>query len=137
MKAVLDHIALAVNDMDAMIAFYSTVLGLRAERVEDWRQGRSLFPFVRLNDTTIIDLFPKILWESVFKQADGCAGPPNLNHFCLAVDRDEWEPLLERLSAAGVAIDSGPMTLSGARGDGLAVYLADPDGNKLEVRFYE
>jgi len=139
MQAVLDHIVLAVFDIDAMLAFYCDLLGLRAERVDAYRDGRAPFPFVRLNDATIIDLLPRALWqsgvdESAQERPDRFV---NLNHFCLAVSAAEWQPLLARLQAAGVEIDSGPMTLSGARGDALAIYVTDPDGNKLELRFYE
>ncbi len=140
MKAVLDHIVLAVLDMDAMLAFYCGVVGLPAERVDAYRDGSALFPFVRLGESTIIDLFPREMWA---KGLEGSAEQqragrfPNLNHFCLAVDAAEWEPLLARFAAAGVAIDSGPMRLSGARGEALAIYVADPEGNKLEVRFYD
>ncbi|MBI5503687.1 MAG: VOC family protein [Deltaproteobacteria bacterium] len=140
MKAVLDHIVLAVVDMDAMLAFYCDVIGLQAERVDAYRDGRALFPLLRLNDTSIIDLLPRTLWEmqsfgSTPQQRPGHF--PNLNHFCIAVDAGQWQPLLARLTAAAVEIDSGPMTLSGARGDALAIYVLDPDGNKLEVRFYD
>jgi len=140
MKAVLDHIVLAVDDLDAMLTFYCSVLGLQAERVEAYRAGQALFPFVRLNGNTIIDLLPRTLWEMRFGESAAAQRSgrfPNLDHFCIAVDRSEWNPLLERLAAAGVAIDSGPMTLSGARGDALAIYVADPDGNKVEIRFYD
>lgn len=140
MKAVLDHIVLAVFDMDAMLAFYCDVLGLQAERVDAYREGRALFPFVRLSETAIIDLLPRTLWEMGFSgsaEQQKPGGFHNLNHFCVAVEGADWEPLLARLAAAGVEIDSGPMTLSGARGDALAIYLMDPDGNKLEVRFYD
>jgi len=29
------------------------------------------------------------------------------------------------------------MKLSGAEGDGIAIYIHDPDGNQLEIRYYE
>lgn len=140
MKAVLDHLVLAVLDMDAMLAFYCGVLGLEAERVDAYRDGRALFPLVRLGDSTVIDLLPPALWAMGGESSgerDAAGRRCNLNHFCLAVDAGQWQPLLARLAEAGVEIESGPMTLSGARGDAPAIYVSDPDGNKLELRYYE
>ena len=42
-----------------------------------------------------------------------------------------------RLAAAGVDIEMGPLMLSGARGDGTSIYVRDPDGNRVELRYYD
>lgn len=56
----------------------------------------------------------------------------NLNHFCLLVDDD-----VEQLAASG-ALDviDGPGERCGARGQGLSIYLKDPDGNVVELKNY-
>jgi len=134
MKLELDHIVLAVKDMDAMLGFYLGAIGLAPHRVEEYRSGSALFPCARINASTILDLLPPALWSA------GEAAPstfPNLNHFCIALERDEWDPLLARLAAAGVEVEAGPMTLSGARGDGTSIYVRDPDGNRVELRHYD
>lgn len=134
MKLELDHIVLAVRDVDAMLAFYTGVVGLTPHRVDEYRAGAALFPCVRINDATLIDMLPPLLWDA----GDGAARTfPNLNHFCIALEADEWDALLGRLDKAGVAIEAGPMTLSGARGDGTSIYVHDPDGNKVELRHYD
>lgn len=46
-----------------MIAFYSKVLMFETERLEKYRAGDAPFPSVRLNLDTVIDLFPKKMWE--------------------------------------------------------------------------
>ena len=53
----MDHIVLRVRDVEESLRFYSEVLGLAVERVEQWRAGEVRFPSVRLNADTIIDLF--------------------------------------------------------------------------------
>lgn len=134
MKLELDHVVLAVRDMDAMLRFYLDVVGLAPHRVDEYRDGRALFPCARINDGTLIDLLPPALWGG-----DASTPPPsspNMNHFCVALDAAAWEPLLARLAAAGVELEAGPMTLSGARGDGTSVYVRDPDGNRVEFRYY-
>ena len=47
MKLELDHIVLAVRDMDPMLRFYLEVIGLAPHRVEEYRQGAALFPCSR------------------------------------------------------------------------------------------
>ncbi len=133
MQADLDHIVLAVEDVEDSLSFYIEVLGLAPYRVTDWRNGRVIFPSVRLNPATIIDLFPPEFWAS---DEDDRDRRPNLLHFCICVAAEDWAGLLERLACAGVELEAGPMTLHGARGDAEAYYLRDPDGNQVEIRHY-
>lgn len=146
MQAALDHIVLAVRDVDRSLGFYIEVLGLEPYRVEEWREGKIIFPSVRLTPSSIIDLLPPQFWDPEYDDEDASelsssenATPgvvTNLNHFCLAVELSDWDPLMQRLAKAGVALEGGIMILHGARGDGEAVYLGDPDGNQLEIRRY-
>ena len=134
MKLELDHIVLAVTDMDAMLKFYIDVLGLTPHRVEEYRAGTVPFPCARITANTLIDLLPPAMWN--FGDA-GARTYTNLNHFCLAFERGDWDAQLTRLDAAGVEIEMGPMMLSGARGDGMSIYIRDPDGNRVELRYYD
>ena len=59
----MGHIVLNVNDDEQMIAFYTNVLMLAPERLEEYRAGDAPFPSVRLNSDTIMDLFPKKMWQ--------------------------------------------------------------------------
>ena len=63
MECLMDHIVLNVEDDEKMIAFYSKVLMFAPERLEEYRTGDVPFPSVRLNSDTVIDLFPKKLWQ--------------------------------------------------------------------------
>lgn len=53
----LDHIVLRCRDIEASLAFYTDRLGLAPDRVDEWRAGDVPFPSVRVDPTTIIDLF--------------------------------------------------------------------------------
>jgi extradiol dioxygenase family protein len=130
MKAVLDHIVLNCRDVDRQLAFYCDVVGLSPERVAEYREGRVVFPSVRLNADTLIDLAPPTLWSGDRTDA------PNLNHFCISIEASEWPLLLARLARAAVKMDAGPMTLWGAHGNATSYYLKDPEGNQLEIRCY-
>jgi catechol 2,3-dioxygenase-like lactoylglutathione lyase family enzyme len=135
MKLELDHIVLAVTDMDAMLKFYIDVLGLTPHRVEQYRAGTVPFPCARITANTLIDLLPPAMWS--FGDANERTTYTNLNHFCLALEKGDWDAQLARLEQAGVEIEMGPMMLSGARGDGMSIYIRDPDGNRVELRYYE
>lgn len=129
----LDHIVLNVRDVDRALSFYTDVIGLTAERLDQYKAGQVPFPSLRINQDTIIDLLPPEIW----------GGPQpgeartNLDHFCLAVDEGSWPALAGRLERAGIEYELGPITLSGAHGDGTAVYVRDSEGNRLELRYYE
>ena len=134
MRVAMDHIVLNVVDEERMVAFYTDVLLLESERLEEYRVGKVPFPSVRLNADTIIDFFPKKLWE---KTTGAGPGRENLNHLCVALRKTEWSELIERLSAQGVPIEEGPVPRWGAHGPGTSVYFRDPERNLIEARCYE
>ncbi|MDQ1397668.1 MAG: hypothetical protein QOG64_2927 [Acidimicrobiaceae bacterium] len=117
----LDHVVLNVADVERSLSFYGGVLGLPAMRVEEWRRGEVFFPSVRVNDSTIIDLL------AVARTGE------NADHFCLVVAPTDFE----ELKASGrFDVVEGPVTRFGARGDGTSLYIRDPDGNTVELRYY-
>jgi cytokinin dehydrogenase len=124
----LDHIVLNVSDVERSLAFYTERLGLPAERVEAWRKGELPFPSVRINQATIIDL--------VKAAAAPSERQLNLAHFCLVTDAADLDGLAAGLTAAGVAIEVGPVLRSGARGNARSIYFRDPDDNLIELRTY-
>jgi extradiol dioxygenase family protein len=93
------------------------------------------FPCARISENTLIDLLPPAMWN--FEGAGERTLYTNMNHFCIALEKSEWDAQLARLAAAGVEIELGPMMLSGARGEGTSIYIRDPDGNRVELRYYE
>jgi catechol 2,3-dioxygenase-like lactoylglutathione lyase family enzyme len=131
--SALDHIVLNVGDIDRALQFYTGVLGLAGERVELFQAGKVGFPSVRINDATIIDLFPRKNFDgrSVSEKVDG-----NLNHVCLVVDAGDFAGVIETLKANQIAIRDGPVSRWGAQGQATSVYFLDPDGNEIEIRHY-
>jgi catechol 2,3-dioxygenase-like lactoylglutathione lyase family enzyme len=121
-KAVgLDHVVLNVADVERSLAWYCDELGLQGVRVDEWRRGEILFPSVRVDDATIIDLL----------QADRTG--QNVDHICLVIESTD----LDRLKASGrFDVVGGPARLFGARGEGQGLYVRDPDGNVVELRHY-
>lgn len=117
----LDHIVLNVQDVERSLTFYCGLLGLAPVRVEEWRAGKVSFPSVRINPNTIIDFFSRPRGES------------NVDHICLAVEPLDWQEVID----SGVFdVKEGPGTRSGARGSATSLYVYDPDGNTVELRWY-
>ncbi|MEU6231702.1 VOC family protein [Kitasatospora sp. NPDC047058] len=117
-----DHLVLNVQDIEKSLEFYTGLLGLAPVRVDEWRDGKVSFPSVRVTDETIIDLFSRPRGES------------NVDHICLTVEPLDWQEVVD--SGAFTVLD-GPGPRYGARGTGTSLYVADPDGNTVELRWYE
>lgn len=130
----MDHIVLNMEDDEKMIDFYTNVLMLEPERLQEYLAGMVPFPSVRLSSETIIDLFPKKLW---LKNSTTGEGRTNLNHFCISLSKETWEDLFKRLRANNVVIEEGPVPRWGAHGTGISIYFRDPERNLIEARYYD
>jgi catechol 2,3-dioxygenase-like lactoylglutathione lyase family enzyme len=124
----LDHLVLRVVELDAMVRFYTAVLGCTLERRDDaiglvqLRAGRSL-----------VDLVPV---DGRLGRSGGAAPGlqgRNLDHFCLRVEPFDEAAIRSTLAAAGV--EGGPLEQRyGAEGSGPSIYLRDPEGNVIELK---
>ena len=124
----IDHLVLRVRDAAAMTAFYCDVLGMSVERRQDaigliqLRAGAQLVDLVAADGRL----------GRIGGAAPGAEGR-NLDHFCLTVEGFDLAAVTAHLQAHGVAVgDSG--LRYGAGGEGLSVYLTDPEGNGVELR---
>jgi catechol 2,3-dioxygenase-like lactoylglutathione lyase family enzyme len=129
----MDHIVLNVKDMDAVLDFYINVLGLSGERIDAYRQGKVPFPSVRISADTLIDLFPV---QTASADAP-TQQPEHLNHFCMVIAKTEMQQVIAHLASHGVTIDEGPATRWGAHGNGTSIYFCDPEGRRIELRYYD
>ncbi|MCK2214696.1 VOC family protein [Actinomadura sp. ATCC 31491] len=139
MEARLDHLVCWVADPSAALRFYEQVVGLPGVRAEEFREGKAGFPSVRVAPETILDL---MAYESATGVDEGTgvrgtAGHP-LNHFCLAVNREDFDALQVRLKQHEIEVTGTGTNSFGAQGIAPeAIYFPDPDGNVIEVRYYE
>jgi extradiol dioxygenase family protein len=133
-ECLMDHIVLNVENEENMMAFYSEVLQMPPERFQEYRDGEVPFPSVRLNLNTIIDLFPKNMWQ---KSTQVGQGRESLNHFCISLKKEAWDNLMKRLEANKFEIEEGPVQRWGAHGSGASIYFRDPEKNLIEARYYE
>ena len=127
----MDHIVLRVHDVERALEFYTEILGLAPYRVEEYRSGEVPFPCARINDHTLIDLFPTPDQKPVGD------GPRNLDHYCLAIESTDMVQLAEDLRRKGVnVVSDAPAQRSGARGMGNSIYIKDWEDNTIELRHY-
>jgi glyoxylase I family protein len=124
----IDHIVLRARDPEALIAFYTGALGLTVEKVQarigltQLRAGTSLIDIVAVDGPL----------GRMGGAAPGAEGR-NLDHFCLTVRGFDLERVKAHLIAHGVTPGDEGLRY-GAGGEGLSIYLTDPEGNGLELR---
>ena len=85
----LDHVVLRCADIETSLAFYCDELGLAPDRVEEWRRGETFFPSVRIDATTLIDLFPAPPGRS----PTPATARKNMEHFCLVIEPADLDAL--------------------------------------------
>ena len=124
----LDHVVFRVRDVPAMLRFYEQVLGARLERTIEELGLYQLRAGSALID--LVDVEGKLGREG--GAAPGAEGR-NVDHVCLQVLPWHGEAILAHLAAHGMA-DARISTRYGAQGFGPSIYIADPEGNTIELK---
>ena len=117
----MDHVVLVVADVERSVAWYADRLGLEPLRLDEWRRGEVFFPSLRVDDATIIDVL------------QGERSGTNVDHVCLVIAETDLQAVAD---SGRFEVLDGPDKRWGARGDGLSLYVRDPDGNTVELRHY-
>ena len=124
----IDHLVLRVTNLQAMLDFYTDVLGCSLEKIQEKiglyqvRAGNSL-----------IDIVPVDGPLGKLGGAAPAAEGRNLDHFCLRIDPFEGDQILAFLKSKG--LDPGHVeSRYGAEGDGPSIYVKDPEGNVVELK---
>lgn len=124
----IDHVVLRVVDAAAMTRFYTEVLGCTVERRQD------AIGLIQLRaGEQLIDLVPvQGRLGRMGGAAPGAEGR-NMDHLCLRVVDFDLDQVRAHLLAHGVTPgESGERY--GSTGEAMSLYLADPEGNHLELR---
>jgi catechol 2,3-dioxygenase-like lactoylglutathione lyase family enzyme len=117
----LDHLVLTVVDIDASVAFYRAVLGMREVT---FGAGRRALAF----GDQKINLHPRSAPITPHARRP-TAGSADL---CFRTDVPIAR-VVEHLAAQGVPVEDGPLERTGATSPLLSVYVRDPDGNLVEI----
>jgi catechol 2,3-dioxygenase-like lactoylglutathione lyase family enzyme len=124
-----DHVAIPVADLDAMLAFY-TSLGCR---IDDSHAPHLYAAHFGANK---INFHAPRLWQSGKFDLRGPTAKPGCGDFCF-VWSDSQAALDACLASAGAAVIEGPVARVGGRNEeGTSTYVRDPDGNLLEFIRY-
>jgi glyoxylase I family protein len=124
----IDHVVLRVRDIDAMRRFYCEVLGAVhvAYRpkfgMSHLRVGASLIDLIEVNGP--------------LGKAGGAAPGPegrNMDHLCLRVEPFDRDSIVAHLERHHVAVGDIRARF-GAGGNGVSIYLTDPEGNTVELK---
>lgn len=108
----VNHITLAVSDLERSFRFYADDLGCRP--VARWDRGA----YLRAGD----------LWLAlILDDRVGAALRPDYTHIAFSCPADGFAQQVRRLQAAGCA------PWSENRSEGASYYFTDPDGHKLEL----
>jgi catechol 2,3-dioxygenase-like lactoylglutathione lyase family enzyme len=118
--------SLYVADLDRARRFYETVLGLTALHSDE------RFCALEVAGRQVLLLFRQGASLQASKIPGGIIPPHDGRgqlHLALAIAADQWDRWLDRLDAAGVAIES---IVNWERG-GRSIYFRDPDGHAIEL----
>ena len=112
----IDHVVLRVGDIERMRKFYCEVLG--AQHVA----YRPEFGMSHLRiGAAMIDL------------VKGERNGTNMDHFCLRVEPFDQQAIVAHLEKHGVEVGK-IRNRFGAEGNGVSIYLTDPEGNTVELK---
>ncbi len=124
----IDHVVLRVRDVAGMQRFYCDVLGCTVEKIQahigltQLRAGQQLIDLVDVDGTL---------------GREGGAPPGregrNMDHLCLRVQPFDAAAIAAHLRAHGIA-PGDVVSRYGAEGEGPSMYIADPEGNVVELK---
>ena len=128
----VDHLVLRANNPQSLIDFYCNILGCHIEKdqshigLTQLRAGNALIDIVDVNGKLGLPLGegPKAVDE----------GGRNLDHFCLTIERIDPQALMAFLDEKGVPHGEF-VERYGSGGYGDSIYLDDPQGNGVELRW--
>jgi catechol 2,3-dioxygenase-like lactoylglutathione lyase family enzyme len=123
-----DHTNFRVRDLDVSLGFYRDVLGLEPFGLEEYHRGERPIVSLRVTEQFILHLTPDPEFER------GSTG--GYDHLALVVEDAKPHELAEHLRKSDVVVEKQFESISGALGEGPALYVRDPDGYRVELKFY-
>jgi methylmalonyl-CoA/ethylmalonyl-CoA epimerase len=108
----INHIAIAVNDIDAALIFWQDAMGLVLDHIQEEPSQKALVAFIPLGDSEIELIKPTADDTGVAKFLSEKG--PGMHHLCFEVD--DISGMLKKLSEKGVRlINNSPVELKGRK----------------------
>jgi catechol 2,3-dioxygenase-like lactoylglutathione lyase family enzyme len=123
-----DHTNWRVRDLEASLGFYRDTLGLEPFGLEEHRRGERSLVSLRITEDFILHLTPDPEFD---RPSTG-----GYDHLALVVEDSGPDELAEYLQNRNVEVEKRFESIIGARGEGPALYVRDPDGYRIELKFY-
>ena len=108
----IDHISLAVSDIEASIEFYRENFGF------------DLIEHVSGSPEAVLQV-----GEIRLRLISGDKGEKGAGYVAFYVDEEDFEDALEEVDEAELEVVSGPESIKG----GKRIIIADPDGNRIAL----
>jgi catechol 2,3-dioxygenase-like lactoylglutathione lyase family enzyme len=124
----IDHFELVVSDVDRALAFYRN-LGVEVLQTTPAGQQRERC-FLNIGDSQQVNV---VTAEDVARL--GRSSPAGGGHLCLVWD-GSTDDLMAGLTRNGVVPRRGPGRGWGALGEGISLFVNDPDSNSVEIIVY-
>jgi catechol 2,3-dioxygenase-like lactoylglutathione lyase family enzyme len=124
----IDHIVLRVRDLERMILFYTRVLHCEVE----WRRPDLGLVHLRAGNA-MIDLVPVQGKLGLPGGAPPGRDGRNVDHVCLRVAPFDQDAIVAHLQAHGARVGEIRPRF-GAQGEGVSIYLRDPEDNLVELK---
>ena len=119
----LDHLVLRTGNAPRLIAFYES-LGCTVVR--------------RVASVKLVQLRAGVSIIDIIEVPDGESAPTdqgrNLDHFALRIDPFDADTLVAFCTEQRIEYQLMKSPIFGADGFGPAIYLSDPDGNRVELK---
>ena len=123
----IDHVALAVPDVERSAAWYIDVLGFEPLYPGMW-DGVPVFIG---RGTTAIALFPPRPREDSASSPQGAPNEADMLHLAMRADRKNFLAAQEELKKRGISFEFADHEISHS------IYFRNPDGHRLEITTYD
>ena len=130
----IDHVALAVRDVERSAQWYIDILGFARQHEGMWNG----IPVFVGKDDAAVALFPVRDHEKASSAKAAAAGSTShsrdvarILHFALRADRKNFLAAQEELKRRGIRFDFQDHEVSHS------IYFRDPDNHKIEITTYE
>ena len=127
----LAHLNFVTNDLPGIIDFYVNKLGMRVKFTLNNKEGQPFGYYFECGNTTFLEFFDQAMAAEVWGgNVNELTIGTRYKHFCLEVTGlDEF---CQDLKSKGVDVSGISMGMDNAR----QAWIADPDGNQIELMEY-